>query len=72
MWVSRRRSGTCAALRWSAVQQRYLCGMVAEPGDVTGWTHPLAVRLQVWLARRWVAAGAGCDADVRAEPPGLG
>ena len=24
------------------------------------------------LARRWIAAGAGCDADIQAEPPGPG
>ncbi|MFI8618745.1 hypothetical protein ACIGHN_24895 [Acidovorax sp. NPDC077693] len=62
--VSRRRHGACVALRWDGAHARYLCGMVADPGEVTGlrqrWlTVPLA-----WLARRWIAAGVGCDADV--------
>ncbi len=67
--VSRRRTGPCAALRWSDAQQRYLCGMVQEPGAVTGWTQPWAVRLQRALARRWIAAGVGCDASLQAQVP---
>ena len=66
--VSRRRKGACVALRWSDSPPRYVCGMVADPASVTGWTHPWAVRLQAALARRWIAAGAGCDADLVAEP----
>lgn len=71
MWVSRRRTGACAALRWSAADQRYWCGMVADPGEVTGWTHPWAVRALSALARRWIASGAGCDARLQAHgvPP---
>jgi len=66
MLVSRRRNGACVALRWSEDERRYLCGMVADPGGVTGlrqrWlTAPLA-----WLARRWIAAGVGCDASLAA------
>lgn len=62
MLVSRRRQGACAALRWSDAQQRYLCGMLADPGDVTGWRRPWAVRWMRALAGRWIAAGVGCDA----------
>lgn len=62
MVVSRRRTGTCVALRWSEDDHRYRCAMVADPGGVTGWTHPWAVRALSRLARRWIAAGAGCDA----------
>jgi len=65
--VSRRRTGACAALRWSEGGQRYLCGMVAEPGVVTGWNRPWAVRLQRALAQRWIAAGVGCDAALQAQ-----
>ncbi|WP_069103749.1 hypothetical protein [Acidovorax sp. RAC01] len=67
--VSRRRTGACAALQWSDGQQRYLCGMVADPAAVTGWTHPWAVRALSALARRWIASGTGCDADLVAQPP---
>lgn len=67
--VSRRRAGACLALRWSDADGRYLCGMVVDPGGVTGWTHPWAVRWLGQLARRWIAAGAGCDADVLAHQP---
>ena len=69
MLVSRRRTGACVALRWSAADGRYLCGMVADPGAVTGWNRPWAVRWQQALARRWIAAGVGCDARLQALPP---
>lgn len=54
LW-SRRRHGACAALRWSDEHQRYLCGALAVP-----WLAP--------LARRWIAAGQGCDATLSVEP----
>lgn len=69
MLVSRRRTGACVALRWSTADGRYLCGMVADPGAVTGWNRPWAVRWQKALARRWIAAGVGCDARLQALPP---
>lgn len=68
--VSRRRTGACVALRWSAGDGRYWCGMVADPAAVVGarwrWSGPLLRR----LARRWIAAGIGCDAALVAEPVG--
>lgn len=67
--VSRRRTGACAALRWSDADRRYRCGMVQAPGAVTGFTHPWAVRLMSALARRWIAAGIGCDARLQTQPP---
>jgi len=72
--VSRRRKGACAALKWSDVDRRYWCGMVADPGGVTGLTHPWAVRALSALARRWIASGVGCDArlDVEGMPPANG
>ena len=70
--VSRRRRGACSALRWSDADQRYWCGMVADPAAVTGMTHPWAVRAMSALARRWIASGIGCDArlDAQVLPPG--
>jgi hypothetical protein len=67
--VSRRRKGACAALRWSEVDGRYLCGMVADPGGVTGITSPWAVRAMSAWARRSISAGVGCDAQLDAEAP---
>ena len=66
--VSRRRKGACVALRWSDAEQRYLCGMVSDPGGVTGFTHAWAVRAMAALARRWIASGAGCDARLQTQP----
>lgn len=65
--VSRRRKGACVALQWSDADGRYWCGMVADPGRVTGWKHPWAVRAQSALARRWIAPGLGCDARLEAD-----
>lgn len=62
--VSLRRKGPCKALRWSDDDQRYWCGMVSDPGGVTGLTRPWAVRAVATLARRWIASGAGCDAQL--------
>jgi len=58
MLLSRRRRGACSALRWDEAQRRYLCGALSEPAAVLGarWLAP--------LARRWIAAGAGCDARI--------
>ena len=67
MLVSRRRRGACVALRWSDADQRYLCGMLADPGGVTGLTNPWAVRALAALAQRSIAAGIGCDAPLEAE-----
>lgn len=72
--VSRRRKGACAALRWSDADQRYWCGMVADPGGVTGLSRPWAVRALSALARRWIASGVGCDARLQVQslaPPPL-
>lgn len=66
--VSRRRKGACVALRWSDVEQRYLCGMVSDPGGVTGFTQAWAVRAMAALARRWIASGVGCDARLQTQP----
>lgn len=62
--LSRRRSGACEALRWDAEQSRYRCGAITDADAVLGtrwrWAAPLLRR----LARRWIAAGIGCDASL--------
>jgi hypothetical protein len=67
MLVSGRRRGACAALRWQADAQRYDCAVASDPGSV--WPRlPLALQAPLMqLARRWIAAGAGCDSDLEAE-----
>ena len=63
MLLSRRRTGACVALRWSEAAQCYRCGVLADPPDQR-------VGRALWrvLARRWIGAGQGCDADLAAFP----
>jgi hypothetical protein len=61
--VSRRRRGACQALQWDAPASRYFCGVVAEPGR---WLRWLPAGLARSLARRWISAGSGCDAEIEA------
>jgi len=65
--ISRKRSGACDALRWDAAQALYRCGALSDPDGVLGarwrWAAPLLRR----LARRWIAAGVGCDASLEPE-----
>lgn len=69
MLVSRRRTGACHALRWDGVQQRYRCGLIANPAEVTGWTARWALELVRRVAARQIAAGTGCDADIELREP---
>lgn len=67
--ISRRRTGACDALRWSEVDGLYRCGAISDAPGVLGprwaWAAPLLRR----LARRWIAAGVGCDAAIVVERP---
>ncbi len=65
--LSRRRHGACAALEWQPGEARYRCGALASPARWLPW---LPARLAQALARRWIAAGVGCDADLEPESPG--
>ena len=67
MLVSRRRRGVCVALQWREADQRYWCGMVADPAGVLGWRQTWVLRWVGRLARRWIASGIGCDAEVVAQ-----
>ena len=62
--VSGRRHGMCSALRWDDGSSSYRCAMVQVPESawpaLPGVLRPALRR----LARRWIAAGAGCDCDV--------
>ena len=62
--VTGRRHGACAALRWHDADRRYRCTMVDAPE--AAWPRlPAALRGPLMrLARRWIAAGAGCDSTL--------
>lgn len=57
--LSRRRRGACTMVLWADGQGRYLCGALVR---VQSWPAGLA-RPATALLRRWIAAGAGCDAE---------
>jgi len=52
--LSGSRRGPCKALRWDGLAAQYRCAAVAMP--VLGR-----------LARRWIAAGAGCDSSLEVD-----
>ncbi|MGE0349617.1 hypothetical protein [Hydrogenophaga sp.] len=65
--ISRKRVGACDALRWDEARSNYRCGALTDTATVLGprwrWAAPVLRR----LARRWIAAGVGCDATLQAE-----
>lgn len=71
--LTRRRRGQCRALQWDDTAGHYRCAMLTRPEAVLGWRTPWAVwmarRILQRLARRWIAAGTGCDADWEPQPP---
>jgi len=74
--LSGRRHGACNALLWQADLRQYRCGAIIAPDDVLKTRLPRMLKLSVpglaWIltgwARRWVAAGTGCDCSVDATP----
>jgi hypothetical protein len=68
MVLSRRRTGACTALRWDDAQALYRCGAISAPETVLPrrwhWAAPWLTR----LARRWIAAGRGCDSTLQPLP----
>ena len=69
MLLSRRRRGACAALEWDDTQTRNRCGALATPSR---WLPVLPAVAARALARRWIAAGRGCDAEFEALPTPAG
>ncbi len=69
--LSRRRYGACAALRWEG--GRYSCGALTAPAEVlhaawpSRWLRPFVLPLLRRLARRWIAAGQGCDCSLQVD-----
>ncbi len=74
--LSGRRHGACVAVRWREEGGLYRCGALTAPLEVLDQALPTAVqRLAPWLssamaplltrlAKRWIAAGQGCDSSV--------
>jgi hypothetical protein len=54
--MSLRRSGRCHALEWDDGAQRYRCGLLVKASSTS--------RGAARLVSRWIAAGAGCDAEL--------
>lgn len=75
MALSGRRTGACEALRWQAATGVYRCGAITEPRAVLQAALPAPLRALApvlapvlgRLARRWIAAGVGCDSSVQVE-----
>lgn len=67
MVVSRKRQGACKALYWQPAENRYRCGLIAQPQHHLPpglrWLAPVLRR----LAHRYIAAGSGCDASYTPE-----
>lgn len=68
MLVSRRRQGACAALAWGEAAGRYRCGLVEQPAAHLPRALAALAPLVRRLARRLIAAGAGCDCSFEARP----
>ena len=72
IFLTGRRSGACAAVRWDDSLGKYRCGAVVSTREVLQQALPIGAR---WLAAvlapilrriglRWIAAGTGCDSQL--------
>jgi hypothetical protein len=61
------REGSCPALFWQQADQRYGCGLVIRPVDYLPWLPQGLSGLAKLFAKRWIAAGFGCDCDAEPE-----
>ena len=72
MLLSGKRRGACAALVWNAGHAQYRCGAIQSPQQVVPPALRWLRRPLGWLlartARRWIAAGAGCDSALEPQP----
>lgn len=67
MLLSRRTRGACVALEFAEDAGRYRCGLLTDPAR---WLPRVLRRAAPWVAkaaRRFIAAGRGCDSDVEAH-----
>lgn len=70
--VSRRFAGACDALLWVDEGGLYRCGLIAQPAAYLPRPLRWASGALSRLARRYIAAGVGCDCSVvvSAQAPG--
>jgi hypothetical protein len=76
--LSGRRHGACVAVRWVPEMRQYRCAAVTEPADLlrSRWSTrlhgliPWASAALARLAKRWIAAGQGCDSTLEWSVPG--
>jgi hypothetical protein len=69
MLLSRRRTGACNVVHWNTELGHYRCSALETPEAVLELALPRTLRLLAArlapvlgrLARRWIAAGSGCD-----------
>jgi hypothetical protein len=62
--LSGRRSGPCDWVRWDAAGRRYRCSVADGAASRLPSVPRAAVHALEALARRWIAAGQGCDCDL--------
>jgi hypothetical protein len=68
-----RRHGPCQWLQWHTDSRTYRCGVLAStdpsslPPQAPGWKRWGLQRLHR-AARRWIAAGHGCDCSMEDAP----
>jgi hypothetical protein len=75
--LSKSRTGACHAVQWDANLGIYRCGALVAPQQVLAaalptWAKPVArvlARFLPKLARRWIAAGRGCDSSLETIKP---
>ena len=75
--LSGRRHGACVAVRWVPEARQYRCAAVSDPSGLlqsrwpagwhglSTWVSPVLGR----LAKRWIAAGQGCDSHLEWSLP---
>ncbi|MEI8326812.1 MAG: hypothetical protein WCH44_15875 [Betaproteobacteria bacterium] len=77
MLLSRRRQGACAALVWEGSPGLYRCAAISQPRQAVQQALPRRLQwlarplscLLARLARRWIAAGQGCDSWLDVQGP---
>ena len=80
VFLSGRRRGACDALIWHEDGRMYRCGAISAPTEVLEralprWLRPVAKGMSPFtarLAKRWIAAGQGCDSSLEISPPPKG
>lgn len=76
IFLTGRRLGPCAAVRWDDALGQYRCGAIVATREVLvqalpAAAHSMAPMLTPLLRRmglRWIAAGTGCDSQLEVLP----